>query len=41
MKRIELKPRQNDKIIARYEKFKFDSEQRIVQNCKIIMKGKK
>ena len=41
MKRIELTPRQHDKIVARYERFKFASDLRILQNCKIIMKGKK
>ena len=39
--RIELTPRQHDKIIASYERFNLKSDLRILQNCKIIMKGKK
>ena len=41
MKRIELTPRQYDKIVDRYEKTKEAKDLSILQNCIILMKGKK
>ena len=41
MKRIELTPSQYDKIADRYEKTKEAKDMSILQNCIILMKGKK